>query len=330
MGQKAKDGDVVKREQLIWTPIMDSLFIQSMLNQQYEGHRIDGTFTSQAYVNMVAEMRQKLNIELNKAHLKNRLKTLKEHFAQCYDLFRGVGLSGFSWNSETKLFEATDDVWDQLLVVKLDAIKWKTKPILNYNELEELFAKDRATGAGAETAKEKNKRRSSIGSDYSIDDINDLLTQNTVNLESLNNDNDVQFVAATPSPHETSNSTTEAKGKKRKCEEEEDINKGKKKKCEEEDDINKKITTSLENVASAIMEGHTILKENNVILEKSRQRVYTEEEIYTGLETIGFDETKICEAYLFLVNHPESARAMFGCPVQTRKKILEEIMNKRG
>ncbi|KAK1371215.1 hypothetical protein POM88_037307 [Heracleum sosnowskyi] len=172
----------------------------------------------------------------------------------------------------------------------------------------------RATGAGAETAKEKNKRRSSTGSDYSIDDINDLLTQNTVNLESLNNDNDVQFVAATPSPHETSNSTTEAKGKKRKCEEEEDINKGKKKKYEEEDDINKKITTSLENVASAIREGHTILKESNVILEKSRQRVYTEEEIYTGLETIGFDETKICEAYLFLVNHPESARAMFGCP----------------
>ncbi|KAK1373297.1 Myb/SANT-like domain-containing protein [Heracleum sosnowskyi] len=295
-----------------------------MLNQQYEGHMIDGTFTSQAYMNMVAEMRQKTNIELNKAHLKNRLKTLKDHFAQCYDLFRGVGLSGFSWNSETKLFEATEDV-------KPDAIKWKTKPILNYNEIEELFAKDRATGVGTETAKEKYKRRSSTCSaDYSIDDINDLLTGNTVNLESLNNDDDIQFVAATPSPQEASNSASEAKGKKRKCEEEEDINKGKKKKCEEEENINKKIMNSLENVANAIREGHAILKESNVILEKSRQRVYTEEEIYTGLETIGVDETKICEAHLFLVKHPESARAVFGCPVQIRKKILKELMNKQG
>lgn len=117
MGQKVKEGDAVKREQLKWTPVMDTLFIQSMLNQQYEGHRIDGTFTSQAYANMVAEMRQKLNMDLNKEHLKNRLKTLKEHFSQCYDLFRGVGLSGFSWNSETRLFEATEDVWDQLLAV---------------------------------------------------------------------------------------------------------------------------------------------------------------------------------------------------------------------
>ncbi|KAL8135801.1 hypothetical protein AgCh_010422 [Apium graveolens] len=217
MGKTVKDGDAVKREQLIWTPMMDSAFIQSMLNQQYEGHRIDGTFTSQAYVNMVAEMRQKLNIELNKAHLKNRLKTLKDHFTQCYDLFREVGLSGFSWNSESKLFEATEDVWDQLIT--------------------ELFTKDRATGAGAETEKEKNKRRLSTSStDWSVDDINDLLTGSNINLESLNNDDDVQFVAATQSPHEAFNSATEAKGKKRKYDEEEDINKGKKKKLEEEED----------------------------------------------------------------------------------------------
>lgn len=214
--------------------------------------------------------------------------------------------------------------------MKPDAVKWKTKPILHYNELEELFAKDRATGARAETAKEKNKRRSSTSSGDMFDEINDLITGGNVNLESLNNDYDVQFVAATPSPHEASNSATEAKDKKRKCEEEEDLNKGKKKKCEEEEDINKKIMSSLENVAGAIREGHAILKESNTILERSRQRVYTEEEIYNGLQSIGFDETKICEAYLFLVKHPENARAMFGCPVPMRKKILEEMMNKQG
>ncbi|KAL8127784.1 hypothetical protein AgCh_014637 [Apium graveolens] len=48
---------------------------------------------------------------------------------------------------------------DVIADVKPDALKWKTKPILNYNELEELFAKDKATCAGAVTAKKKNKRR---------------------------------------------------------------------------------------------------------------------------------------------------------------------------
>lgn len=147
-----------------------------------------------------------------------------------------------------------------------------------------------------------------------------------MNLESLNNDNDVQFVSATPSPHETSNSATEPKGKKRKHDEEEDLNKGKKKKSEEEEDVNKKIMISLENVANAIREGHTILKESNTILERSRQRVYTEQEIYNELEIIGLDATKLCEAYLFLVKCPESARAIFGVPLQMRKKILEEMM----
>lgn len=212
--------------------------------------------------------------------------------------------------------------------VKPDALKWKTKPILNYNELEELFAKDRATGAGAATAKEKNKRRSSTSSgDWTVDEINDLVTVNsTVNLEGLDSDNDVQFVAATPSPHEASNNATEAKGKKRKHDEEEDLNKGKKKKSEEEEDVNKKIMMSLENVANAIREGHTILKESNTILERSRQRVYTEQEIYNELEVIGLDATKLCEAYLFLVKCPESARAIFGVPLQMRKTILEEMM----
>lgn len=117
MAKKLKDGENVKREMLMWTPQMDEFFLQAMLTQQYHGNRIDGTFTSTAYTNMVNELHEKLNMNFSKSHLKNRLKTLKDHFAQCYDLFRGVGLSGFAWNSETKLFEADNEVWDSLIEV---------------------------------------------------------------------------------------------------------------------------------------------------------------------------------------------------------------------
>lgn len=59
---------------------------------------------------MVKELHEKLNMDCNKTYPKNHLNTLKDHFAQCYDLFHGVGLSGISWNSETKLFEADNKV----------------------------------------------------------------------------------------------------------------------------------------------------------------------------------------------------------------------------
>lgn len=72
-------------------------------------------------------------------------------------------------------------------------------------------------------------------------------------------------MAATRSLHKASNTSTEANGKKRKCEEEE-INKWKEKKCHAEEDRYKKIMTSLENVAVAIKETHTIFKESNMML----------------------------------------------------------------
>ncbi|KAK1395408.1 hypothetical protein POM88_014464 [Heracleum sosnowskyi] len=113
MAKKSKEGDNVKREMLMWTPQMDEYFIQAMLTQQYHGNRIDGTFTSSAYTNMVNELHEKLNMDFN------------------------------------------HEVWNDLIAAKPDANKWKTKKIYNYNELEELFAKDRATGAADGTAKEK-------------------------------------------------------------------------------------------------------------------------------------------------------------------------------
>ena len=96
---------------------MDDAFIQAMLKEQDIGNRVDGTFSSQTYSNMVDELSKTLNKDFNKNHLKNRLKTLKDHFAQCYDIFCGVTLSGFAWNSETKLFEAEDEVWEPLIAV---------------------------------------------------------------------------------------------------------------------------------------------------------------------------------------------------------------------
>jgi hypothetical protein len=52
---------------------------------------------------------------ITKNHIKNRLKTLKAHFGEAHDMFHG--LSGFSWNSNTRKFQAEDEVWADLIRV---------------------------------------------------------------------------------------------------------------------------------------------------------------------------------------------------------------------
>nr|XP_043609783.1 uncharacterized protein LOC122581605 [Erigeron canadensis] len=198
MAKKQNDGSTVKEERFQWTAKMDEAFIEAMLKEQNEGNRIDGSFTPQAYTNMVNDLTAKLNKDFKKEHLKNRLKTLKDHFSQCYDLFRGVSLSGFAWNSETRLIEAEDEVWDQLINEKPEAAKWKTKEICHYDELRQLFAKDRASGTSAITAKERRKQIENERRIETIQEVDQLLETNQVTLEKPITPEETQGAPTTP------------------------------------------------------------------------------------------------------------------------------------
>ncbi|KAI7726503.1 hypothetical protein M8C21_023733, partial [Ambrosia artemisiifolia] len=56
----------VKSLQLKLTEQMDNAFVQSMITQQDNGNRINGTFTTQAYINMVEELSTKLGMDFTK------------------------------------------------------------------------------------------------------------------------------------------------------------------------------------------------------------------------------------------------------------------------
>ncbi|KAL6529689.1 hypothetical protein OROGR_015312 [Orobanche gracilis] len=103
---------------------------------------------------MVNVLTSKFGPVIMKNHIKNRMKTLKCHFAEVYDLFHS--LSGFAWNPITRKFEA-DGVWDDLIRDKPQATRWRKMQIKNYDILEELYGADRATGKHAKTAKQRLK-----------------------------------------------------------------------------------------------------------------------------------------------------------------------------
>ncbi|XP_076883206.1 uncharacterized protein LOC143531898 [Bidens hawaiensis] len=241
-----------------WTTPMDTAFLQAMITKKDNGNRIDGTFTPQAYTNMVEELGKAFGMDLTKDHLKNRLKTLKDHFSKFYDVLKGNSMNDFSWDPSTKLLGAEEEVWEKLIKKSPEAAKWRDKPILHYHEMLELFAKDRAT----ETPDSQAKYPS--------------------------------------------------------------FSKSKKRKLEKDDEFTTTLMSSINNVADAIGKS---TKDLCKVMEGSRACVYSEEEIYKELEIMGIvSEEEIFDVYLFLVERPEKARALFGCPLNKRVNMLRRMM----
>ncbi|ESW30631.1 hypothetical protein PHAVU_002G169500 [Phaseolus vulgaris] len=142
------------REFTKWTTKMDLILLNAMIDEVRKGCRIDGSWTTQGYTNIVMALNEAGLSGLKKNNVKNRQKSLKDRWREIHDLFGG--LSGFAWNQTTKLFEAEDEVWSELIKAKPSAAKWRFNPIRHYDLMEELWSNDRATGSRVRTARDIN------------------------------------------------------------------------------------------------------------------------------------------------------------------------------
>ncbi|XP_031482750.1 uncharacterized protein LOC116252544 [Nymphaea colorata] len=173
-----------KTDKIQWSQSMDDVLIDALLLQQIIGNRVNDTFTTTAYDNVVTELNDKLGKMLTKDHIKNRMKTLKSNFSSCYDIFKS-GLSGFSIDSKTNMWTAEPEVWKPLIEANPMAKKWMTALVPNYDKLVNLFGNDRATGEGSMTAKERCNRMSLAceGTGNRIQLIDEMVSQNEAVLE---------------------------------------------------------------------------------------------------------------------------------------------------
>ncbi|XP_059658746.1 uncharacterized protein LOC132305079 [Cornus florida] len=229
-----------KKNALRWTEEMDEVLIDALLEQEENGNRVDGTFTSTAYSNVVKKCTEKIGYPFDKDHIKNWMKTLKLNFNAFYDLFKN--LSGFSWSPETKLFEAEPEVWKALIEAKPSASKWRHTKIKFYKKLYDLFAKDRANGDGTVSAKAKVQGWARDGS------------SNQANKNSNNNEKNSPMSA---SSQPNSEAVTSSRGTKRK----ESVINLFEKECEV-------IGGGINKVAEAIEKGNLVAERGLAIVEK--------------------------------------------------------------
>ena len=103
------------KDTLRWTEEMDSILLDSLLEQRTRGNFFDGQLSTTGYSEVLNALQVAFGPILRKEHIKNRLKTLKEHFGKCCDLFNSW--SGIAWDPSTQRFDAEPQVWKEIIEV---------------------------------------------------------------------------------------------------------------------------------------------------------------------------------------------------------------------
>jgi len=101
---------------LTWNKAMDDALVDALMQEFEKGNKVNGTFTSITYGNITIELVRLFGDKIDKVKIQNRWKTLKRNYSEYDEIFKG-GMSGFSSNPTTQLWDAEEPVWDALIEV---------------------------------------------------------------------------------------------------------------------------------------------------------------------------------------------------------------------
>ncbi|XP_019415148.1 PREDICTED: uncharacterized protein LOC109326796 [Lupinus angustifolius] len=128
---------------MCWIPSMERYFIDLMLEHLHKGNRVGHTFNKQAWTDMVTMFNAKFGSQYDKDVLKNRYTNLWKQFNDVKNL---LCQSGFSWDVSRQMVVAEDVDWDNYLKAHPDAKCYRTKPLLNFDDLCVIYGHTVADG----------------------------------------------------------------------------------------------------------------------------------------------------------------------------------------
>ncbi|KAM7459599.1 hypothetical protein LguiA_036593 [Lonicera macranthoides] len=120
------------RSRTYWTPTMERYFVDLMLEHMHRGNRIGHTFNKQAWTDMLAVFNAKFGSQYDKDVLKSRYTNMWKQFNDIKNL---LGQNGFQWDENRQMVVAEDYIWDAYIKAHPDARPYKTKSVLNFNDL---------------------------------------------------------------------------------------------------------------------------------------------------------------------------------------------------
>ncbi|CAN1783129.1 L10-interacting MYB domain-containing protein [Linum perenne] len=119
-----------------WNAEMDQYFIELMLDQIGRGNKVDGTFSKQAWTDMLSLFNAKFCTQHLKRVLRHRYKKLLKYYN---DLNVLLGEVGFSWDQTQQKIIASDNIWDSYIKAHPHARAYRMKTLPNYNDLVLIF-----------------------------------------------------------------------------------------------------------------------------------------------------------------------------------------------
>ncbi|CAJ2654730.1 unnamed protein product [Trifolium pratense] len=346
---KMMKGSQQPKDMMRWSEEMDLALLNALTEEAHKGNRHDGSWTSEAYNNVVELLRNTIGGHITKQHIKNRMKTLKENFGEAYDLFNS--LSGFAWDPITRKFDAEEEVWDALIKEKPHAAKWKRMCIKNYDMMKYLFGVDRAKGKTSGTGKDKKKRwekerekekeKEFIDLNDSFEDAGIRETEsNYVDETPLSPSN---FDAFSQGQSNQSNGTTANRGAKRKAHVVEPV-----------ESQYEKVSVGIDALAEAVKDGNNrseklyqvverqvvvaerqvsvaerqvdIAEKELTIIQQSRPRHYSESDVWNVLTDLGINNNCKMDCYRFFCANEQKKRELFGVPPEMRLQVLIDMM----
>ncbi|KAK6936898.1 Myb/SANT-like domain [Dillenia turbinata] len=117
---------------IIWTHEMDFFLTQTLVEQVKMGNKVDKILKPAAYTAAVRALNENFGLDMNKVHIKSRLKTWKKLYALVKEL---LAHNGFEWDEKQKMVVATASSWNDYIKSHPDAKRLRAKSIPNYDGL---------------------------------------------------------------------------------------------------------------------------------------------------------------------------------------------------
>ena len=135
-----------ERSRTHWTPLLERYFIDLMLEHLQRGNRVGHTFNKQAWTDMLTSFNDNFGSQYDKDVLKTRYTNLWKQFNDVKSLLSHFG---FSWDASRQMVVAAaddDSVCDAYLKSHPDARCYRTKPVLNFDDLCVIYGHTVADG----------------------------------------------------------------------------------------------------------------------------------------------------------------------------------------
>ena len=173
-----------------------------------------------------------------------------------------------------------------------------TTSIPNYSKMAQFWAKDRAKGDHVETAKDKRARHATS---TTIDEIDNLISQNEVSLENFEVEDDQRSPEINIARSQMSSQDAIS-------------SESKKRQLAEDDELEIVISQSYDNVSNAI-------DRVTEVMAKCFSKSYGAE-VHSALGILDLDPISKTKAYIFFMENPTYKEIFFGCPDHECKFVL--------